>query len=243
MQKLSGIKTWHFGGKANCGTVSPLYFIFAGSTFTDLTSLGFFFLFYFFLFRPPHGIWSSWARDQIQATVVTYTAAIAMPDIYPTMWCQARDQICILVLHRCYRSHCATVGTPENILLKKLKKKIPESFRKQFLPPHLTTCWALCWIHLGEVTGRLILLWPPTMSHILTVSITHFLGIAHLLCLLLVCACLVSVRNGSPKAVKWSKRSLKGQKGAESVLFQQENTNLRSFEKWHVACRRRMLGH
>ena len=30
---------------------------------------------FFFLFWPPHGIWSSLARDQIPATVVTYAAA------------------------------------------------------------------------------------------------------------------------------------------------------------------------
>ena len=33
-----------------------------------------------FLFCLPLGIWSSWARDQIQAAVVTYTAAVATLD-------------------------------------------------------------------------------------------------------------------------------------------------------------------
>ena len=33
-----------------------------------------------FLFWPPHSIWSSWARDHIWATVVTYASAMAMPD-------------------------------------------------------------------------------------------------------------------------------------------------------------------
>ena len=28
----------------------------------------------------PHSVWSSWARDQIQTTVVTYTTATAMTD-------------------------------------------------------------------------------------------------------------------------------------------------------------------
>ena len=35
---------------------------------------------WFFLFCPHHGIWSCWARDWIQATVATYTTAVAMPD-------------------------------------------------------------------------------------------------------------------------------------------------------------------
>jgi len=38
------------------------------------------FLCVFFLFWPPHGIWSSWARDHIWATVATYTSAVVMPD-------------------------------------------------------------------------------------------------------------------------------------------------------------------
>ena len=33
--------------------------------------------YYFFLFWPPHGIWSSQARDQIQARVATCTIAVA----------------------------------------------------------------------------------------------------------------------------------------------------------------------
>ena len=36
---------------------------------------------FFFLFWQPRGIWSSWARDQIPATVAAYTAAVAMPDL------------------------------------------------------------------------------------------------------------------------------------------------------------------
>ena len=30
----------------------------------------------FFLFRPPHGIWSFWARDQIQAIVAIQAAML-----------------------------------------------------------------------------------------------------------------------------------------------------------------------
>ena len=40
----------------------------------------FIYLFVYFHFWPPSGIWSSWARDRIQATVATYAAAVAMPD-------------------------------------------------------------------------------------------------------------------------------------------------------------------
>ena len=52
--------------------------------------------FFFFLFWPPHGTWSSQARDQIWAAVATYTAAAAMPyplthcaglGIEPVSWC------------------------------------------------------------------------------------------------------------------------------------------------------------
>ena len=38
------------------------------------------FLFFFFPFWPPCGIWSSQSRDQIQATTATYAAAEAMLD-------------------------------------------------------------------------------------------------------------------------------------------------------------------
>ena len=43
-----------------------------------------FYLYIIFLFWSPHSIWSSWTRDQIQATVATYAAA-AMPDPSPTV--------------------------------------------------------------------------------------------------------------------------------------------------------------
>ena len=35
---------------------------------------------YYFLFWLPGGIWGSWVRDQIQATVATYSAAVATLD-------------------------------------------------------------------------------------------------------------------------------------------------------------------
>ena len=35
---------------------------------------------FFFLFWLPHGIWNSWARDQIHATAVTYATGAAMPE-------------------------------------------------------------------------------------------------------------------------------------------------------------------
>ena len=38
------------------------------------------FLYFFVLFWPSHNIWSSQARDQIQAALVTYAAAAATPD-------------------------------------------------------------------------------------------------------------------------------------------------------------------
>ena len=39
-------------------------------------------IFFFFFFSwPPFGIWSSWAQDQIQAAVSTYTVATATLDL------------------------------------------------------------------------------------------------------------------------------------------------------------------
>lgn len=40
---------------------------------------------FFFLSWLPHGIWHSPARDQIQATVVTYATGTAIPDPQPTV--------------------------------------------------------------------------------------------------------------------------------------------------------------
>ena len=38
------------------------------------------YLFTYLTHRPPQGTWSSRARDQIRAAVVTYAAAVTMPD-------------------------------------------------------------------------------------------------------------------------------------------------------------------
>uniref|UniRef100_A0A4X1UAI3 Uncharacterized protein n=1 Tax=Sus scrofa TaxID=9823 RepID=A0A4X1UAI3_PIG len=39
-----------------------------------------FFFFFFLFFWPPHGTWSSQARDQIRSIVTTKAAAAATPD-------------------------------------------------------------------------------------------------------------------------------------------------------------------
>ena len=62
---------------------------------------------HFFLFWPPCGLWSSWARHQIQAAVVTYCDAL--------YW--SGDRTRVLVLQRCRQAHCATAGTPEHPFL------------------------------------------------------------------------------------------------------------------------------
>ena len=62
-----------------------------------------FFLVIFFLFWPPWGIWSSWARGQIQAAVGTWS-------FNPVCW--AGDRTCVLVRSRCHLSYCAIAGTP-----------------------------------------------------------------------------------------------------------------------------------
>ena len=55
-----------------------IYFVSINHTVPfSLANMSSFLLFFFWL---PHGIWSSWVRDQIQATVVTYTTA-AQPTV------------------------------------------------------------------------------------------------------------------------------------------------------------------
>ena len=82
------------------------------------------FLFCFSGFWPPHGIWSSQARDQIQATVLTYITAAAALD--PFTYC-ARPGI--EPLSRCCRdttrSRCATAGTPDLDCFKMLVLGVP----------------------------------------------------------------------------------------------------------------------
>ena len=79
----------------------------------------YFFFFFFFLFWLPHGIWNFWARDQIQAAVVTQAAAVATveplthcagPGIEPACW-RCKDtadpivpQGALLSLHSKYNS-------------------------------------------------------------------------------------------------------------------------------------------
>ena len=61
-----------------------------------MCGFGFFWFVFVFVFLPPHSIWSSWARDQIQVTVVVHTTAVAGmldplthcagPGIEPASW-------------------------------------------------------------------------------------------------------------------------------------------------------------
>ena len=66
--------------------------------------------FYFFFSWPPCSIWSSRARDGIQAAVLTY--AIATAGSFNPL-CQTGDQTCIPMLQRRCWSPCTTVGTPK----------------------------------------------------------------------------------------------------------------------------------
>ena len=69
------------------------------------------YVFSFFHFWPPSGMWSSWARDQIRATVATYAAAAAMPD--PLTHCAGPGiWTCVLALQQHRPSLYTTVGTP-----------------------------------------------------------------------------------------------------------------------------------
>ena len=65
----------------------------------------------FFFFWSSYGIWTSQARYQIQATVVTYTAVATKLESFDPL-CRAGDQTRVLVLQRCCWSHYASVGTP-----------------------------------------------------------------------------------------------------------------------------------
>ena len=65
-----------------------------------------FFFFFFFIFWPPWSIWSSQARDQIQATSVTYATSVAVIWSFDLL-CWARNQMCILSLQRCHWCRCA----------------------------------------------------------------------------------------------------------------------------------------
>ena len=67
------------------------------------------FCLFIYFFWPPCGIWSSWTKDQIHTTVVTYAAAAAMLSLTHCAW--TRDQTWVPVLQRLPWSHCATVRT------------------------------------------------------------------------------------------------------------------------------------
>ena len=63
----------------------------------------------FFLFWPPHSIWSCLARNQIQAIVAPYAAAAATPAPYRArLWIES-----VLALQRRCQSCCTTGGTPK----------------------------------------------------------------------------------------------------------------------------------
>ena len=64
------------------------------------------FLSFFFFFWLPRGIWNSWARDQLWATVVTYYSCGNIGSFNPLPW--ARDWTCVLPLHRHHWSSCTT---------------------------------------------------------------------------------------------------------------------------------------
>ena len=60
------------------------FHVFSSSGRTEATAHTILFFFFFlFHFLPPHGIWSSRARDQIRVSFVTQAAALAMLDPKP----------------------------------------------------------------------------------------------------------------------------------------------------------------
>ena len=69
-------------------------------------------IFFFFHFWLPHGIWSSWARDQIWATVTTYATALATIDPLTHYAKQGLNLPTSALLLQRQRPHCTTAGTP-----------------------------------------------------------------------------------------------------------------------------------
>ena len=65
---------------------------------------------FFFLSWPPHGIWNSWARDQIRLQLQPKPQAQQWRILHPLCW--VRDRTCVPALPRCCQSCCVTVGTP-----------------------------------------------------------------------------------------------------------------------------------
>ena len=74
---------------------------------------------FFFSFLAAHGVWSSWARDQIRAAVGTYAAAVAMPD--PLTYCAEPGSNLHPGAAEVPPIHCTTAGTPTEYLFSCLK--------------------------------------------------------------------------------------------------------------------------
>ena len=67
----------------------------------NFNNLGYHVYLFFFFFGHPPITYSSWARDQIHASVATYAAAVAMAD--PLTQCAepAGDETHAMALQRC----------------------------------------------------------------------------------------------------------------------------------------------
>ena len=75
------------------------------------------FFFFFFFFWPPQGIWSSQARDQIPAAVLTYVLCICGNTGSFNPLCWAGERTWVLLLQRHHQCHCTTSGTPKLFLI------------------------------------------------------------------------------------------------------------------------------
>ena len=94
------------------------------------------YIYIFFLFQLPYGIWGSQARDQIHATVATYAIAVVTLDPLPTvivwgwnLWASAPETPPIPLCH--------IAGTPINVLKKYLYQNFLHqliAFTKLFVP-------------------------------------------------------------------------------------------------------------
>ena len=82
---------------------------------------------------PPRCTWSSWARDQIQSTVVTYAAAVATRDPSPHSVGPGIEHA-----SQCFRRHrslCTTAGTPGRVDLKLKAQAVSACSGLSSLPP------------------------------------------------------------------------------------------------------------